>query len=115
MNVNNLIISTLSPLVTDVVPTKYTGSATNWITFNYTDDTAIDYADDTPQDDVASLQIHLFCPRTFNFNTLKKQIRSRLFGAGFSYPEVTVLYEDDTEVNHIIFECEIEGNSETEE
>jgi hypothetical protein len=114
MNVNNLIISTLSPLVADVVPTKYTGASTTYITFNYEDDRAEEYADDTPQMDVAYLQIHLFCHRTFNFNNLKKQIRSSLFKAGFSYARITAMYEDDTETNHIIFQVEIERESEIE-
>lgn len=112
MNVNKLIIDTLKPLVPDVVPTKYTGTNTTYITFNYEDDRAVEFADDAPIIDVAYTQIHLFCPRTFNFNNLKKQIRSALFKAGFSYPSVTILYEDETEINHIIFQCEIEGEPE---
>lgn len=115
MNVNNLIISTLSPIVADVVPTKYTGTATTYITFNYEDDRGVAFADDTPIADVAYLQIHLFCPRTSNYHSKKTQIRKALFNAGFSYPQITSLYEDETETNHIIFQCEIEGNSETEE
>lgn len=115
MNVNTLIIDTLKPLIPDVVPTKYTGTNTTYITFNYEDDRAGTFADDEPQEDVAYMQIHLFCPRTYNINKVKKQIRSRLFKAGFSYPRVTVLYEDDTETNHIVFQCEIEGNTEAEE
>lgn len=115
MNVNKLIIDTLTPLVTDVVPTKYNGTATTYITFNYEDDRAVEFADDTPITDVAYLQIHLWCPRTYNFYSKKAQIRKALFKAGFSYPQITTLYEDDTEINHIIFQCEIEGQSETEE
>lgn len=113
MNVNKLIIDTLSPLVPDVVPMAYTGTNDTYITFNYEDDRGEVFADDEPLIDIAYLQIHLFC--SGNFNTLKKQIRSKLFGAGFSYPAITTLYEEDTKKYHIIFQCSIEGNSETEE
>lgn len=115
MNVNKLIIDTLKPFVADVVPTKYTGTNTTYIVFNYEDDRAKLFADDKPIIDVAYMQIHLFCPRTFNFQNLKKQVRSALFKAGFSYPSIQTFYEDDTETNHIVFQCEIEGQSEVEE
>lgn len=115
MNVNSLVINALSPLVSDVEPDNYKGDATTYITFNYSDDRAVEFADDIPIMDMAYLQIHLFCPEKFNFQTLKKQIRSRLFGAGFSYPQISSFYEDESKTNHIIFECSIEGQSETEE
>lgn len=115
MNVNSLIIKTLKPLVPDVVATKYTGTNETYITFNYEDDRGEVFADDEPLIDVAYMQIHLFCPRAFNFNQLKKQIRSALFKVGFSYPEVQPLYEDDKEINHIVFFCSIEGEPEVEE
>ena len=71
MNVNKLIIDTLKPLVPDVVPTKYTGTNTTYITFNYEDDRAVEFADDTPIIDVAICKF-IFCPRTFNFNKFKE-------------------------------------------
>jgi len=114
MNVNKLIIDTLTP--TGYVPNfgTYKGTLSTYITFNYADDRAVSYADDEPQIDVASVQIHLFIPRTIPYSTLKKQIRSKLFKAGFTYPVITILEENDTEKFHIIFECEIEGNTESE-
>ena len=115
MNVNKLIIDTLKPLVPDVVPDVYTGTNKTYITFNYADDRAAIFADNEPQIDIASMQIHLFMPDTLNPMTLKKQIRSKLFRAGFSYPEITRVHEDDTKLNHIIFECDIEGEPESEE
>jgi hypothetical protein len=118
MNVNSLIISTLKPLVSTVVPNNYSGTADTYIVFNYADDRGGTFADDMPQDDIASIQIHLFCPGKFDYMTLKKQIRSKLFEAGFSYPSVQTFYEKGStpsaDKNHIVFECEIEGQSETE-
>ena len=115
MNVNGLISNALKSLGHPVYPDKYTGTAETYIIFNYEDDRGEVFADDEPEIDKAYLQIHLFCPGNFNYMTLKKQIRSKLFRAGFSYPSITSLYEKDTDKNHIIFQCEIEGESETEE
>lgn len=115
MNVNNLIITALKPLVADVVPGHYTGTAKTYIAFNYEDDRGELFADDEPEIDKAYMQIHLFTPGSFNYMTLKKQIRQALRKAGFSYPTVQSYYESDTDKNHIIFQCEIEGDSETEE
>jgi len=118
MNVNNLIINTLSTLTYPVEFNVYKpppGSTPNTIyfTFNYEDERAETFADNEPQIDVAYLQIHLFTPSGFNFMTLKKRVRAKLFKAGFTYPNITTLYED--EKNHLIFQCEIEGQSETED
>lgn len=120
MNVNKLIKDTLQPLIPNVntllptvSPNVYTGTEKTYITFNYEDDRAIDFADDTPQTDIATIMIHLFTPT--NYMALKKQIRLKLFQAGFSYPSITEFYETDTKLNHIVFQCEIEGQSESEE
>jgi hypothetical protein len=123
LNVNILIIDTLSPVVPNDTPdeaniklNKYSGTSETYVTFNYEDDRATHYEDNEPKIDTAFLQIHLFCPADFNYNTLKKQIRSKLYRAGFSYPQITgPFYEDETGKNHIVFQCQIDGQSETEE
>ena len=114
MNVNPIIINALMPEGLPIAPGIYTGTADKYYTFNYEDDRGDVYADDTPQIDVASIQIHLFVPLGFDYIALKKRTRSRLFGAGFSYPVITELDEKDTKKKHIIFQCEIDGQSETE-
>ena len=114
MNVNSLIESTLQPLGYPVAFGKYEGNTSPYIVFNYADDRAVSYADDTPQLDVASVQVHLFAPKTFNHMTVKRNIRARLHAVGFSYPAVSTFYEDDTNLFHLVFECEIFTNSETE-
>lgn len=119
MNVNSKIITTLQPFMprTDttkpnIVNTIYEGKDDKYITFNYADDRGEIFADDKPIEDAAALQIHLHCPGQFNYMTLKQQIRKALHDAGFSYPEVIVIYETETDTNHIIFECEIIGKTE---
>lgn len=115
MNVNKLIINTLSPLGYPVEPITYTGIEKIYITFNYADDRGEVFADDMPIVDVAYMQIHLYVPFETNYMTIKKQIRSKLLAAGFTYPDITTMSENDTKINHIIFECIISGKSETEE
>lgn len=79
-----------------------------WITYNFSDDFGTDFADDVPQETIHQVQVHLFLPITENFLKLQQQIREKLFDAGFTYPEITVLTEDETKIRHIIFECETE-------
>lgn len=114
MNVNKLIIDTLKPLVPDVEPDDYEGENTTYITFNYADDRAVLFGNDEPLIDEVDMQIHLFCPHSFNVKNLKKQIRLALFGAGFTYPIITEFYEKDTKTTHIIYECSMSGATERE-
>ena len=113
MKVNEKIISALSPLNLKVTPDFDGGGAKEYITFNCTDDVAVEYGDDEPIFDVAHMQIHYFCPLEEDYLATKKKIRKLLFDAGFSYPEVTELTEDKK--RHITFECEIENEYEMEE
>ncbi|MEL7568952.1 MAG: hypothetical protein AAGU14_00145 [Eubacteriaceae bacterium] len=115
MNVNKLIDDTLSPLGYPVDYISYAGSADRYFTYNYADDRAELYADNEPINDVAYMQIHFFSPKTFNHMQVKKQVRKSLYNAGFSYPRISSFYEDDTGMNHLVFECEIEGISDIEE
>jgi len=109
MNVNQLIINTLSPLDIPIEPDVYTGDSDKWITFNYADDRGGLFADDGPTCDIVSMQIHLFTPLDFDYLNLKETIRSLLYIAGFSYAKISTIYEDDTKLRHTIFECEKES------
>jgi hypothetical protein len=113
MDVNKLIIESLSPLGYPVEFITYTGKDKTYITFNCTDDRGEIFVDNKPIIDTVSMQIHLFIPNKVNYMKLKKQIRTKLINAGFTYPEITILADDD--INHLVFECEYSGISETEE
>lgn len=108
MSVNQIIINALSPFGFPVVPDLYRGAEKRYITFNYADDRAKEFADNTPLLVVAYMQIHLFVPLNENYLSLKKQVRQALFQAGFTYPVVTIDTEKENNIRHIIFECEIE-------
>lgn len=114
MNVNNIITKALSPLGYPVEPITYTGKEKIYITFNYSDERAEMFEDNKPIIDIAFMQIHLYIPFELNYMTLKKQIRAKLFHAGFSYPEITIIPDDEQKINHLIFECETSGLSESE-
>lgn len=90
------------------VPDVYKGEECKWITYNYADDYGTDFADDVPETIINSVQIHLFLPQNEPFTRLKTKIRSILFEAGFTFPEITVLTEEEEKIRHIIFECDIE-------
>lgn len=103
----NAIIQTL--LLTLGYPVEfldYDGGALSYFVWNYADDRGGDYADDAPNTTVYSIQVHFFCPKSFDFIALKTQVRELLFNAGFSYPTIQIFYESDTKVNHIVWECE---------
>lgn len=114
MNVNPIITNALEPEGLPVIPGRYTGTEDKYYSFNYEDDRGLVFADNDPQIDVASIQVHLFVPLDFNYIQLKKRTRARLFKAGFSYPYITEFIETDKKKIHIIFQCEIDGQSESE-
>lgn len=88
------------------VPDLYKGSEKRWITYNYSDDYGDVFADDEPYVTINSVQVHLFLPLNEPFTEWKKNIRTALFDAGFTWPEITI--QTDEKTRHIIFECDIE-------
>lgn len=85
---------------------EYDGGKTSYFVFNYSDDRGGEYADDAPQSNIYSMQIHFFCPKSFDFTSLITQVRELLFSNGFSYPTVQTMYESVSKINHIVWECE---------
>lgn len=102
------IVEAVKPFGYPYEPDVYRGSdVERWITYNYADDYASEFADDEPAVVIAAVQVHLFLPIREDFYKIKQQIRKALFAQGFTYPEITVLTENET-IRHIIFECDIE-------
>ena len=112
MSVNAKIIASVAPYVPDCVFGSYEGTSTTYCTFIFPQDSVAVNGDNGAILDNTAVQLHLFTPG--NYLTLKKQIRASLLNNGFTYPQVTCLYETDTKLNHIIFECDIISASETE-
>ena len=112
MNVNGILVSALSGIL-PTVPSKYDGKDDKYIVFDILDDRGALYADDEPQIDRVIVRVKLYVPVKFNYLRTKSQIRCALFRAGFTYPVIEEMTEDDYKC--IIFECSIDGASETEE
>lgn len=107
MNVNSLIISTLSPLSLPTDPNHYEGDATEYITFNYADERPVLSGDDKDLCDETVVQVHYFTKG--NPQTNKKAIRRLLRANGFTIIATLEFYESDTKLNHVVVEAVIEG------
>lgn len=108
MNVNPIVIAALTPIL-GVAPTpnKYDGDATDYITFNYTDERPALSADDEDIYDTTSIDVHYFTKGNPQAN--KKAIRRQMRAAGFSIMSTQEIYEDDTKYTHVIVSCSIGG------
>lgn len=112
MIVNNLIITTLSKFISrdNIKYLTYNGTADTYAVFNYADSRGINFADDAPDDIESSVQVHIFTKS--DYKKLRDPVREALFNAGFSYPAVTEMYEKETKLYHIVYECEfVEGRN----
>ena len=91
-------------------PDVYKGDAERYFTYNYVDDRGALYADNAPETNIASVQVHLVLPENEDFIKIKQDVRRKLFDQGFTYPEITVMKIDHK--RHIVFECDIEESEE---
>lgn len=107
MNINPLIISALSSLNMPVYANVYTGTATEYITFNYADERPVVYADDVDELDETTIQVHYFTKG--NPQTNKKAIRRLLRQADFSIQSTQEFYETDTGYTHVVVYAVIDG------
>jgi len=109
VNVNPLIISALTSLSLPVYPNVYTGTANEYITFNYADERPVLRADDTDLCDETVVQVHYFTLDGSKVQGKKKSIRNLLRAAGFSIGPTQEFYESDTKLTHVIVTASIEG------
>ena len=100
------IIAAIEPFGCPHAPDVYREKAQRWFTYNYADDYGTNYSDDAPGAVIASIQVHLFLPIDDDFIRIKNKVRRAIFQQGFTFPEITVLTEDDEKLRHIIFECD---------
>lgn len=107
MNVNQLIISALSPLSIPVAANVYNGPAKEYITFNYADERPSLRADDTDILDETTVQVHYFTRGNPQQN--KKAIRRLLRDAGFVIQSTQEFYEDETGYYHVVVYVWTEG------
>ena len=87
----------------------------NYFVWNYADDRGGNFCDDKPTVEEVSIQLHWFIDKEYSFEKAKREIRRTFLQNGFTYPEVTVLYEKETKLRHIVFESSILLNIEGDE
>lgn len=107
MNVNQIVISALSSLAIPVNANAYEGTATEYITFNYSDERPIVYADNIDILDETTIQVHYFTKG--NPQAKKKLVRDLMRAGGFTIMNTQELYESDTKYTHVVVECWIDG------
>lgn len=115
MSINTLVIQTLKEVIPDIYPNFYPGKKKKYIVFNLENSNGTGYADDTPQAEDISIQIHIYVKDESPVR-YKKEVRKRLFEAGFTYPSIDMEdFEKDTGLHHIALSCEILTNTDLEE
>lgn len=72
--------------------------ADRFIIYNLAHEEASGFSDNHPRRETSYWQVHIYLPETQNPSAIKKQVKSLLSDAGFSYPEVVldVLEQDVT-------------------
>lgn len=103
MTVNDLIIAAMDFGI-PCEPGIYKGTEDEYITFNY-NSMPDDFGDDTPSHEINLVQVHYVCPVKQDSVARRKEIKQKLFAAGFTWPDMTDATDADSQ--HYVFECEI--------
>lgn len=103
MSVNQRIQKAVRPLSIPCAANEYTGEKPIYLVFTVSP-LPVDFADDFPQHIKNLIQLHLYCPRTYNTVLLRKQIKKLISQAMFTYPIETDASEKGAQ--HIVFEFE---------
>ena len=112
--IDKVIRDALLPICPDVNRSTFTGQETGtrekkiirYFTFNYTI-LPMFPADDRARIDRYLVQVHYFCPYNDKVKGIINSTRLALEKAGFTMPSYTPI--DDMNGQHLVFECENEG------
>jgi len=103
--VNARVVNALAPTGYKVYTNSYTGGDDVYFVFLL--DVVPDFfANDVVQYVINNFTLHLYCPLTMNTVALRKQIKSLLQDAGFTYPNE--MDASDEHYQHIVFDFECE-------
>lgn len=108
------LIAALKPLNIPYSVDFQSDDYSEYFTIAEADDRGDNYGDDKPGTAVVSVDVHWFLPLQENYISKKTEIRKAIFGAGFSFPEVTVIPDADLQVRHVVFSCSIADGTQTE-
>lgn len=95
----------LLPVGLDVESAGYSGENPTYMVFNFSS-RGENFADDEPQNELFLIAVHLFAPMDVDITAFKDAIKNCLIAAGFTYPTIEDVSDDD--VRHVVFECEDE-------
>lgn len=107
MNVNEVIIQAVTPIVPVCVPDLYRPDAGEeaaevYCVFNYTESPGV-FGDDEPQAVNYATQLHLYLPTGRTPIQLKRRLRRAMLDAGFIVGDFT--NASDEEAQHYVLEC----------
>ena len=107
MNVNEMMIQAVTPIVPVCVPDLYRPDAGEepaevYCVFDYTEAATL-FADDEPQAVGYLIQLHLYLPTGRTPIQLKRQLRRAMLDVGFIVGDFT--NASDEEAQHYVLEC----------
>ena len=105
MDVIERLRDAVLPVVAVCVPDLYDGDAVEYCTFTV-DESPEDFGDNAPNQMRHLVQLHYYLPPAGEKDprTTKRALCRAIFGAGFTYPEVT--NASDETGQHFVFEFE---------
>lgn len=110
MNIKPLLMPLGECLGLEIAPNKYTGTAAEYVVFNYADDRPAGFADNTDFLSETAAQVHIFTRQ--DTEPLKIKTRQFLRKKGFTIESTQEFYENDTKLTHVVVECFIIGDSD---
>lgn len=109
MTINEITIQALKPLSIPVWPDESKAETDIYCVFNYDEVPGL-FANNSPQVIIYNMMVHLFCPQGHNSIAMRKQIRTLLKQAGFSYALIDDVSDEDGQ--HWVFSCQYAGAAE---
>lgn len=91
---------------------EYAGTQPVYLVYNEEIEQRTDFGDNLSQNTLSFWQIHLFCPKTYDFRGKKKQIIQLLQTADFMVTDMVTLYEKETKTIHVVISCHIRESEE---
>lgn len=87
-------------------PDFNTNGESTYVVYNIVNESPSCFGDDTPEDVIVDLQVHLYMPANENFFEIKNKLCKSLFQQGFTYPSIPLNEVEDGKIRHIVFEFE---------
>lgn len=110
-NIAEEIKTLLVPIGLPVAQSTYTGTADAYIVFNFTAIPSA-FADDAPQYERYLIQIHLFAPAKQSMTDAEREVKERVFAAGYTWPSRMDASDEARSATgstrHIVLETETE-------